>query len=55
MREALLRHGGEPGIHVRDGKVEKYWRANGMKFWSCNSEVGYLLEKVQETVAALRV
>jgi len=32
----------------------KKWRERGMLFLSCNSEVGMLLEKATETVAALR-
>jgi 2-dehydro-3-deoxyglucarate aldolase/4-hydroxy-2-oxoheptanedioate aldolase len=54
IRDACLRHGVAPGIHVRFAKLAKYWRDNGLTFVSCNSEVGYLLEKAQETVAALR-
>jgi 2-dehydro-3-deoxyglucarate aldolase/4-hydroxy-2-oxoheptanedioate aldolase len=54
IRDACLRHAVAPGIHVRYNKLAKYWRDNGMTFLSCNSEIGYLLEKVQETVAALR-
>jgi 2-dehydro-3-deoxyglucarate aldolase/4-hydroxy-2-oxoheptanedioate aldolase len=54
IRDACLRHGVAPGIHVRFAKLAKYWRDNGLTFVSCNSEIGYLLEKAQETVAALR-
>jgi 2-dehydro-3-deoxyglucarate aldolase/4-hydroxy-2-oxoheptanedioate aldolase len=54
IRDACLRRGVAPGIHVRFPKLAKYWRDNGLTFVSCNSEIGFLLEKAQETVAGLR-
>jgi 2-keto-3-deoxy-L-rhamnonate aldolase RhmA len=54
IRDACLRHGVAPGIHVRFSKLAKYWCEHGLKFVSCNSEIGFLLEKAQETVAMLR-
>jgi 2-dehydro-3-deoxyglucarate aldolase/4-hydroxy-2-oxoheptanedioate aldolase len=54
IRDACLRHGVAPGIHVRFPKLAQYWRNRGLTFVSCNSEIGFLLEKAQETVAGLR-
>jgi 2-keto-3-deoxy-L-rhamnonate aldolase RhmA len=54
IRDACNRHGVAPGLHMRSLKHAQYWRDHGVKFLSCNSEIGYLLEKAQETVAALR-
>jgi len=54
IRDACLRHGVAPGIHVRFPKLAAYWRDHGLTLVSCNSEIGYMLEKAQETVAALR-
>ncbi len=54
IRDACLRHGVAPGIHVRYLKLAQYWRERGLTFLSCNSEIGFLLEKAQDTVAQLR-
>jgi 2-dehydro-3-deoxyglucarate aldolase/4-hydroxy-2-oxoheptanedioate aldolase len=54
IRDACKRAGVAPGIHVRFPKLAQYWRDHGLTFLSCNSEIGFLLEKAQETVAALR-
>ena len=32
----------------------QYWRDHGMLFLSCNSEIGFMLEKATETVAAMK-
>ena len=54
IRDACIRHGIAPGLHMRALPLVKKWRDRGMLFLSCNSEVGFLLEKATETVAALR-
>jgi 2-dehydro-3-deoxyglucarate aldolase/4-hydroxy-2-oxoheptanedioate aldolase len=54
IRDACIRAGVAPGLHVRLLKLAQYWRDRGLTFLSCNSEIGFLLEKAQETVAALR-
>ena len=54
IRDACLRHGVAPGIHVRYAKLATYWRDHGLTFLSCNSEIGFLLEKAEETVKMLR-
>jgi len=54
IRNACNRHGIAPGIHMRSLKLVQYWRDHGMLFLSCNSEIGFMLEKATETVAALK-
>jgi hypothetical protein len=39
---------------MRSLKLVQYWRDRGMLFLSCNSEIGFMLEKATETVAALK-
>ena len=54
IRDACNRHGIAPGIHMRSLKLVQYWRDHGMLFLSCNSEIGFMLEKATETMAALK-
>ena len=54
IRDACIRHGIAPGIHMRSLKLVQYWRDHGMLFLSCNSEIGFMLEKATETVAVLK-
>src|SRR5258706_545602 len=54
IRDACNRHGIAPGLHMRSLKLVQYWRDHGLRFLSCNSEIGFMLEKATETVAALR-
>jgi len=54
IRDACNRHGIAQGIHMRSLKLVQYWRDRGMLFLSCNSEIGFMLEKATETVAALK-
>ena len=54
IRDACKRHGIAPGIHMRSLKLVQYWRDRGMLFLSCSSEIGFMLEKATETVAALK-
>jgi len=54
VRESCDRHGVAPGLHLRSIPMIKSWRDRGMRFLSCNSETGFLLEKAAETVTALR-
>jgi 2-dehydro-3-deoxyglucarate aldolase/4-hydroxy-2-oxoheptanedioate aldolase len=43
-----------PGMHLRSLSLAKQWRDRGMRLLSCNSDIGFLIEKATETVAALR-
>jgi 2-keto-3-deoxy-L-rhamnonate aldolase RhmA len=55
IRDACNRHGIAPGLHMRSLKLIQYWRDHGLRFLSCNSEIGFLLDKATETVAALKI
>jgi 2-keto-3-deoxy-L-rhamnonate aldolase RhmA len=52
--EQCERRGIAPGMHLRSLSLAKQWRDRGMRFLSCNSDIGFLIEKATETVAALR-
>jgi 2-keto-3-deoxy-L-rhamnonate aldolase RhmA len=54
IRDACNRHGIAPGVHLRSLKLVQYWRDHGLRFLSCNSEIGFMLEKATDTVAALK-
>ncbi|HSR08048.1 MAG TPA: aldolase/citrate lyase family protein [Bryobacteraceae bacterium] len=54
IRDACNRRGIAPGLHMRSLKLIQYWRDHGLRFLSCNSEIGFLLDKATETVAALK-
>lgn len=54
IRDSCVAHGVAPGIHMRTLALAKFWKDRGMRFLSCNSETGMLLEKGSEIVAALR-
>jgi len=53
VRDSCLAHGVAPGIHMRTLALARFWKDRGMRFLSCNSETGMLLEKASEIVAAL--
>ncbi|MEQ1884715.1 MAG: aldolase/citrate lyase family protein [Bryobacteraceae bacterium] len=54
IRDACEKHGVAPGIHVRNLKLGTYWRQSGLRFLSCNTEIGFMLESAKQHVAALR-
>jgi len=54
IRERCDRCGIAPGMHFRSLDLAKHWRARGLRFLSCNSDLGFLLDKATETVAILR-
>jgi 2-keto-3-deoxy-L-rhamnonate aldolase RhmA len=54
IRESCDKHGVAPGLHLRSLPLVKKWRERGMRFVSCNSEIGFLLDKATETLAALK-
>jgi 2-keto-3-deoxy-L-rhamnonate aldolase RhmA len=54
IRDACNRYGVTPGLHMRSLKLVQYWRDHGMRFLSCNSEIGFMLDKATETMAALK-
>ncbi len=54
VRDSCLKHGIAPGTHTRTVALAKFWKERGMRFLSCGSETGFLLDKASETAAALR-
>ncbi len=54
VRDSCNRHGVAPGLHVRMLPLALKWRDRGLRFLSCNSEIGFLLDQAKATVAALR-
>jgi 4-hydroxy-2-oxoheptanedioate aldolase len=54
VREHCERCGIAPGMHTRSIDMVKNWRGKGLRFLSCNNDIGMLFEKAVETVAALR-
>jgi 2-keto-3-deoxy-L-rhamnonate aldolase RhmA len=54
IRDRCERAGIAPGMHLRSLELAKRWRERGIRFLSCNSEIGFLLDKASETVAALK-
>jgi 2-keto-3-deoxy-L-rhamnonate aldolase RhmA len=54
IKESCNRHGIAPGLHIKHLHLAKFWRDRGLRFLSCNSEIGFMLDKAKETVAALR-
>jgi 2-keto-3-deoxy-L-rhamnonate aldolase RhmA len=43
-----------PGMHLRNLDMAKRWRNSGLRFLSCNSDIGYLMERAAETVNYLK-
>lgn len=54
VREQCERRGIAPGMHMRSIDMVVAWRGRGLRFISCNNDIGMLFEKAVETVAALR-
>ena len=54
IRDRCDRAGIAPGMHMRSLELGKQWRGRGLRLFSCNSDLGFLLDKATETVAALK-
>jgi 2-keto-3-deoxy-L-rhamnonate aldolase RhmA len=54
IRDRCERAGIAPGMHMRSLELAKKWTGRGLRLFSCNSDIGFLLDKASETVAALR-
>jgi 2-keto-3-deoxy-L-rhamnonate aldolase RhmA len=54
VRDSCISHGIAPGTHTRTLALAKFWKERGMRFLSCSSEIGFMLDKASETAAALR-
>jgi 2-dehydro-3-deoxyglucarate aldolase/4-hydroxy-2-oxoheptanedioate aldolase len=53
VREACERHGVAPGTHTRNAGLARFWKARGMRFLGCGSEIAFLWEKAAETAKAV--
>ena len=54
IRDTCDQRGIAPGIHFRAMKLTQYWRERGLRFLSCNSEVGLLFDQAQQSAKTLR-
>jgi hypothetical protein len=54
IRDRCERAGIAPGIHMRTLELALQWSDRGLRLFSCNSDIGFLLDKATETVRALR-
>jgi 2-dehydro-3-deoxyglucarate aldolase/4-hydroxy-2-oxoheptanedioate aldolase len=54
VKESCLKHGVAPGIHLRGLPLAKFWKERGMKFLSCGSETGFMMEGASAVAVALR-
>jgi 2-dehydro-3-deoxyglucarate aldolase/4-hydroxy-2-oxoheptanedioate aldolase len=54
IRERCDRAGIAPGIHMRTLELGRQWSGRGLRLFSCNSDIGFLLDKATETVKTLR-
>jgi 2-dehydro-3-deoxyglucarate aldolase/4-hydroxy-2-oxoheptanedioate aldolase len=54
IRDRCDRAGIAPGMHMRSLELGRQWRGRGFRLVSCNSDLGFLLDKASETVAMLK-
>jgi 2-dehydro-3-deoxyglucarate aldolase/4-hydroxy-2-oxoheptanedioate aldolase len=54
IRDRCDRAGIAPGMHMRSLELGRQWIGRGLRLLSCNSDLGFLLDKATETVAALK-
>jgi 2-keto-3-deoxy-L-rhamnonate aldolase RhmA len=54
IRDACVRRGVAPGIHMRSPVLARFWIEHGMLFVSCGNEVTFLHERASEVAAQLR-
>ena len=50
IRDRCARAGVAPGMHMRSLELGKQWTGRGLQLVSCNSDLGFLLDKATETV-----
>jgi 2-dehydro-3-deoxyglucarate aldolase/4-hydroxy-2-oxoheptanedioate aldolase len=53
VRDACERHGVAPGTHTRNAGLARFWKARGMRFLGCGSDIAFLWEKASETAKAV--
>jgi 2-dehydro-3-deoxyglucarate aldolase/4-hydroxy-2-oxoheptanedioate aldolase len=54
IRDRCEQKGITPGMHTRSLDMAKQWHNRGLRLFSCNSDIGMLMERVAETVKTLR-
>jgi 2-dehydro-3-deoxyglucarate aldolase/4-hydroxy-2-oxoheptanedioate aldolase len=54
IRDRCDRVGIAPGIHMRTLELARQWSGRGLRLFSCNSDIGFLLDQATATVRALR-
>jgi 2-keto-3-deoxy-L-rhamnonate aldolase RhmA len=54
IRDRCDRAGVAPGMHMRSLELGRKWRGRGLRLVSCNSDLGFLLDKATEMVTALK-
>jgi 2-dehydro-3-deoxyglucarate aldolase/4-hydroxy-2-oxoheptanedioate aldolase len=52
--DACAKRGIASGIHVRDMSVLQFWMERGMKFITCDTDVGLLISAAMQAVTTLR-
>lgn len=53
VRESCERHGVAPGTHTRNVELARFWKARGMRFLGCGSDIAFLWERASETARAV--
>lgn len=48
IRDSCVAHGVTPGTQTRNLPLARFWRARGMRFLGCSSEIGMLMERASE-------
>lgn len=51
--ETCLKYGVAPGSQTRTVALANFWKARGMTFLGCGSDIGFLFDKAKETAQAL--
>jgi 2-keto-3-deoxy-L-rhamnonate aldolase RhmA len=54
VRDRCNERGIAPGMHMRSVAMARDWLAKGLRFVSCQNDIGFLFEKVSEVVTGLR-
>jgi 2-keto-3-deoxy-L-rhamnonate aldolase RhmA len=54
IRDKCDARGIAPGLHLRSLAMARRWRNQGLRFLSCNNDLGYLLEKATEVAGVLK-
>ncbi|MGH9325220.1 MAG: HpcH/HpaI aldolase family protein [Terriglobia bacterium] len=54
IRDACVRRGVAPGIHMRSPALAKFWVERGMRFVSCGNEVSFLHERASDVASQLQ-